>query len=58
MSAKKTGGTAGRQRSKNSAMAADLAARGVKRTSCRCPVCHTVVGLERIYAHLMACKGR
>lgn len=55
MSAKKSGGTAGRQRAKDAAMAAELKARGVKRTTCRCPLCHGLVGLERLYGHLATC---
>lgn len=57
MSAKKTGGTAGRRRAKDSAMAAELARLGVKRTTCNCPVCHKLVSMDRLPAHLMSCKG-
>ena len=56
MSAKKTGGSAGRQRQKDSAMAADMAKRGIKRNTCKCPVCYKTVGVEqKIYAHIIAC---
>lgn len=58
MSAKKTGGTAGRQRAKNQAMAAAMAAQGIKRNTCRCPVCHHLVSLGSIQAHIISCKGR
>lgn len=58
MSAKKTGGGAGRQRAKNQAMAASMAAQGIKRTSCRCPICHKLVGLGVLPTHIMTCNGR
>jgi hypothetical protein len=43
MAAKKTGGTAGRRRAADSAMAAELARRGVKRTSFRDPITNKLV---------------
>lgn len=45
MSAKKTGGTAGRNRAKNSAMAAALAKQGVKRTTFRDPITYGIVSV-------------
>lgn len=48
MSAKKTGGTAGRNRAKNSAMAAMLAKQGVKRTTFRDPITNNIVACGTI----------
>lgn len=57
MSAKKTGGTAGRRRAKDSAMAAAMKAEGVTRSTCRCPTCHALVSLNSLYAHIGKCGG-
>lgn len=57
MSAKKTGGTGARLRNKNQAQAAMMKAQGVKRNICNCPVCHSKVSLDHIYAHILNCKG-
>lgn len=43
MSAKKSGGTAARRRAADSAMAAVLAKRGVKRTTFRDPITNSIV---------------
>ena len=43
MGAKKSGGTAGRKRAKDSAMAAQLAKDGVKRTTYRDPITNKIV---------------
>jgi hypothetical protein len=56
MSAKKTGGTAGRMRAKNSAMAAALKAAGIERHTGKCPVCNRIVSLGSIYNHIVTCK--
>lgn len=56
MGAKKTGGTAGRMRSKNSAMAAMLKAQGVERNSGKCPICQKTVSLNSLYNHIITCK--
>lgn len=40
------------RRAKDAAMAHRLKAEGVKRSSGRCPVCHKVVPVERVAAHL------
>jgi len=45
MSAKKTGGTAGRRRAKDSAMAAALAKDGVKRNTFRDPITYKMVSI-------------
>lgn len=52
MAAKKSGGTAARQREKNSAMAAMMKAQGIKRTTTRCPVCHKLIGIDGLYHHV------
>jgi hypothetical protein len=57
MAAKKTGGTGTRTKAKNQAMAAAMKIQGVKRSICRCPICHGLVGIERIYAHILNCKN-
>jgi hypothetical protein len=56
MAAKKSGGTAGRVRAKNQAVAAMMKAQGIKRNVCRCPVCHKVVGVDSLYHHLATCN--
>ena len=38
-------GAAGRRRTKDSAMASMMKRMGIERTTGRCPVCHTVIGL-------------
>ena len=43
MSARKSGGTAGRRRAADSAMAAQLAKDGVKRTTFRCPITYKML---------------
>lgn len=48
MSAKKTGGTAGRNRQKNSAMAAQMAKDGVTRTTYRDPITNKMVPIGTV----------
>lgn len=50
--ARKTGGGAGRIRAKNQEMAAYMAAKGIKRTLGRCPICNGLVAVDRLYAHI------
>jgi hypothetical protein len=57
MSAKKTGGTAGRQRAKDAAMAAMLKAQGVERHTARCPLCHNLVAIRNLPHHIATCKA-
>ena len=52
MAASNSGGGAARQRAKNQAMAAYMAAHGVKRSTFRCPICNGMVALSRSYEHL------
>ncbi len=47
MAAKKTGGTAGRRRAKDSAAAAQMAKDGVKRTTYRDPITNKIVPIGR-----------
>jgi hypothetical protein len=47
MSAKKSGGSAGRQRAKDSAAAAQMAKDGVKRTTYRDPITNKIVPIGR-----------
>ena len=56
MAAKRSGGTAGRQRTKNQAMAAAMAAQGVKRSTAKCPMCHALVAIGSLYGHIGKCK--
>lgn len=56
--ATQSGGTAGRRRNKDAAMAAELKARGVQRTSMACPMCHHIISISGQQGHLVACKGR
>lgn len=48
MSAKKTGGTAGRNRAKNQAMAAQMAKDGVKRTTYRDPITNKMIPIGSV----------
>jgi hypothetical protein len=57
MGAKKTGGTAGRQRAKDSAMAAALKEAGIERNIARCPCCHKTISVHSLYNHIISCKG-
>jgi hypothetical protein len=54
-----SGGTAGRNRTKNAAMAARMKALGIIRKTQRCPNCYRIVSREILgvssYSHL--CKG-
>lgn len=52
MSAKKSGGTAARKRAKDSEMAAMMKAKGIKRSTMKCPMCHKQVGIESLFKHL------
>jgi hypothetical protein len=47
MGAKKTGGTASRKRNKDSAMAAQMAKDGVRRTTYRDPITYKIVPIGR-----------
>ena len=58
MSARKSGGTGARTKAKNQAMAAAMKAAHVERHTCRCPICHTLVGLQSLYGHVGKCNGR
>ena len=57
MAAKKTGGTAGRLRAKNAAMAAEMKRNNVERRICRCPVCNKLVSVAGVAQHITSCKG-
>ena len=37
---------------KDSAMAADLKKRGVRRTTMRCPICHAEISIAHAYGHI------
>lgn len=41
----------------NKEMAKHLKARGVRRTTCRCPICHHLVGLSGLENHIRTCQG-
>ncbi len=56
MAAKKTGGGAANRRAKDVARAAFLKAHGVERHTCRCPLCHGMVSLSALYAHIGRCR--
>lgn len=57
MAAQKSGGSAGRLRAKNQAMAQAMKTAGVARHTGRCPVCNATVGLSALYHHIIGCKG-
>lgn len=48
MSAKKTGGTVGRTKAKNQAMAARMVKEGVKRTTYRDPITNRIVAIGSV----------
>lgn len=58
MATKTSKGRASIQRAKDQARAADLRARGVVRTTCRCPICHRTVDLKHLPDHVGSCGGR
>ena len=41
----------------NKSMAAYLKEKGVRRTTCNCPICHHRVGLSSLEDHIRNCKG-
>ncbi len=57
MSAHKTGGTAGRNKAKNQAMASQMAKDGVKRTTMSHPITHQLVGIDS-FAKMMKVAKR
>ena len=57
MSAKKTGGTAGRQRAADSARAAWMAAKGIKRTMMRDPITYKMVPIKAKGSEKGKCWG-
>ena len=42
---------------KDKEMAADMKRRGVTRRVCRCPVCHKLVAISGLFAHIGNCKN-
>lgn len=46
------------RRNKDQAMAARLKSQGVERREARCPLCHSIVSLERLPSHLNVCAAR
>jgi hypothetical protein len=46
------------QKAKDAAMAAYMKARGIRRTSLACAICHRTVGIDGYENHLVTCKGR
>lgn len=43
--------------SQNKAMAAYLKEKGIRRTTCNCPICHHRVSLSGLEDHIRNCKG-
>lgn len=41
----------------NADMAKYLRDRGIRRTTCNCPICHNRVGLNGLENHLRLCQG-
>lgn len=41
----------------NANMAAYMKAKGIRRTTCNCPICHHQVGLQGLENHIRTCKG-
>lgn len=58
MGAKRSGGHKTATKNANVAMAARMKAEGVTRRTCRCPICHHLIGLSGLFSHLGGCKGR
>jgi ribosomal protein L37AE/L43A len=56
MAAKKSVGTAGRMRAKNSAMAAAMKAAGEERNTGKCPICNRTIAVNSLYNHIVSCK--
>lgn len=56
--AKRSGGTGSRLKTKNQAMAARMKAENEVRSTCRCPVCHALVGINSLPTHLATGKCR
>lgn len=54
--ASKTGGTAGRKRAADSAMAARLKDAGISRSSGRCGICNEMVPLKHMDSHMRVHK--
>jgi len=46
------------RKAKDAAMAAYMKARGIKRTTLNCAICHGAVGIANYEGHLLSCKGR
>ena len=42
----------------NANMAKYLKEKGIRRTTCNCPICHRQVGLQGLESHIRICKGR
>jgi len=57
MAAKSSGGGAARLRNKNTAMAAYMKEHNIHRSVCRCPMCHGLIAIDRIYGHLGGCHA-
>jgi hypothetical protein len=43
------------KKKKDSAMAQLMKRLGIERSSCNCPICHSLVSLNRLYFHLGNC---
>jgi hypothetical protein len=41
------------KRNKDQAMAQYMKEKGITRTACNCPICHGIVSLNRLYAHII-----
>lgn len=52
MAASSSKGTAGRLKQKNSEMAARMKADGERRSTMKCPVCHKLIGINSLFAHM------
>ena len=50
------GGSSTRLRNKNMAMASRMKREGIVRTVARCPVCNGMVGINRLYTHIVTCR--
>lgn len=52
MAAHTSKGTGSRMKAKNAEMAARMKAEGIQRNTMKCPICHKLVGIGSLWAHL------
>lgn len=45
------------RRAKDQEMASRMKKEGVRRSSARCPICHSLIAMNSLYFHICSCKG-